>query len=135
MGNLQSEDMARLTRAGAVDIDTALSWHLTSNHYPPVHPVFLPIAKEAIARANAGDWDSVLDLPNGKRLTVATIVEELHLDFFLEDDDDEPDEDTVDEQRTRCSRCGGWYDSAEGVCPDCEGADGDTLAPGDTIPF
>lgn len=79
MGRLQAKKMvARLSR------EQTLHWHLQYNHYPPVDSVFIPAAEEAIERANAGDWDSVIAMPNGKSLTVAQIVEGLHLETFLE---------------------------------------------------
>jgi hypothetical protein len=29
--------------------DEALAWHLTANHYPPIHRCFLPIARQTVA--------------------------------------------------------------------------------------
>lgn len=66
----------------------ALYYHLKYNHYPPVSDTFLPTAEAAIDAANRGEWDTVLSLPNGKELTVSTIIEELHLRDFLDTDED-----------------------------------------------
>lgn len=68
----------------------SLHYHLQFNHFPPVGVEFIPIAELAIERANDELWGDVIDLPNGHALTVEDIVESLHLDFFIdqwEDDD------------------------------------------------
>ncbi len=78
MGRVQVEEMLALTSQ-----DQALEWHLQYNHYPPVHPIFFESAKEAIRLANQEDYDTVIILPNEKRLTVSAIIEGLHLDSFI----------------------------------------------------
>ena len=86
MGALQAMDMAE-----TVDINTALSWHLTSNHYPPVPTSMVPVCIEAIDAANEDDWDRELDLPEGvswRGLTTApasAIIEGHHLDAWIEE--------------------------------------------------
>ena len=86
MGRMQAEEMKDL--AG---LDQALSWHLQSNHYPPVPLSMLPICKEAIEHANTGDWDTLLKLPKGcsfrgsDKAPVSAIVEQHHLDTFLDE--------------------------------------------------
>lgn len=79
MGRMQAEEMREL-----LSRNQALRWHLQSNHYPPIHEIFIPIAEEAIERANAGEWEKEIEMPNGKTLTVGEIVEGLHLDSFLD---------------------------------------------------
>lgn len=87
MGRMQAEEMKGLT-----DLDTALSWHLQSNHYPPVPLSMLPICKEAIKRANEGDWVTSIKLPEGcsyrgsDKAPVSAIVEQHHLNSFLNGD-------------------------------------------------
>jgi len=66
------------------DQETMLRHHLQYNHYPPIHPSFVPIAQEAINKANAEDWDSMIAMPYGIKRTVAEIVELMHLEWFLE---------------------------------------------------
>jgi hypothetical protein len=83
MGRSSAEDMVAI--AGA---EQALYWHLTGNHYPPIHPDFHPFAKQAIDLANAGDWDTVLTLPNGVDKSVAGIIKGLHLEPFLDQEED-----------------------------------------------
>lgn len=81
MGRLALQDMLE----HSASTDTVLLWHLQHNHYPPVHPAFLNVAKDAIERASNGDWHTVLDLPNGRQLPVGEIIEGLHLQDFLEE--------------------------------------------------
>ena len=66
------------------DQETMLRHHLQYNYYPPIHPSFIPMAQEAINKANAEDWDSMIAMPNGMKRTVAEIVELMHLEWFLE---------------------------------------------------
>ena len=74
---------------GMVDEDTLLEIHLTSNHFPPIHPDFHPMAREAIVRVNAGQGMVPIDLPNGITKTAFEIVDGLHLHQFLDTDGEE----------------------------------------------
>ena len=73
--------------AGEIDslvtLETAIAIHLSSNHYPPVHPIFIPTCIEAINLASCDDWDVEIEMPNGVTKTVAGIVEGLHLSAFI----------------------------------------------------
>ena len=69
-----------------VSLEGALAIHLSSNHYPPVHPIFIPTCVEAINYATCGDWDVVIEMPNGVAKTVGGIVEGLHLSAFIPDE-------------------------------------------------
>jgi len=90
MGNMSAKEMAELD---TVDLRQALSWHLTSNHYPPVPTIMVDSCIEAIDNANEGEWDKLVSLPEGvgyKGLTVAptwAMVEQHHLDSFLDDEE------------------------------------------------
>ena len=87
MGHLQAQEMK-----DRLSLDQALSWHLQSNHYPPVPLSMLPVCKEAIEHANTGDWDTLLQLPKGvsfrgsEKAPVSEIVRAHHLNDFLADD-------------------------------------------------
>lgn len=83
MGALQAREMAE----SGLSLRTALDWHLTSNHYPPVHRVFIDTAIEAIEHANEDDWDHVIEMPNGISKSVADIVTGLHLGAFIDSDE------------------------------------------------
>ena len=90
MGNLHSMESAEMVSNGQMDIDTALTYQLQSNHYPPVSIDFIPSCKKAIQLVQQGIdeenpklYDTIVKLPNGKSLSASKIVEGLHLEFFL----------------------------------------------------
>lgn len=98
MGYLSALAMAD----GGLDIDAQLGWHLQSNHYPPVNPVFIPVAKQAIEAAvyaeTVEDWsglDEMVEMPNGLEKSLGEIIDGLHLHAFIfaaltaADDEDE----------------------------------------------
>ena len=70
-------------------LEIALLAHLRSNHYPPIHPVFVPTCVEAINLAVDEHWDTVLEMPNGVWKSVSDIVMGLHLQPFIHSDDAE----------------------------------------------
>jgi hypothetical protein len=65
---------------------------------------FIPTAKRAIELANEGEWDTEIEMPNGITLTVSAIIEGLHLDFYLDDDEAE------DYEPPEASLTTGWVD-------------------------
>ncbi len=77
------------------DQDTALRWHLLSNHFPPVPLSMLEPCKQAIANADKGEWDTPITLPDGctykGQPTAPTfaVVEQQHLMAFINIDDEE----------------------------------------------
>ena len=88
MGSLQASEFSNLVEQGSIQLDQALTWHLRGNHYPPVHLDFLAPAKKAIELANENDWTTEIQLPNGKVLTVSEIVRGLHLDSFIQSEEE-----------------------------------------------
>lgn len=90
MGALQAREMAELD---SISLERSISWHLTSNHYPPIPTSMVPTCIEAIDNANAGEWDKLISLPEGvgwRGLTAAptsAIVEGHHLESWIEDED------------------------------------------------
>jgi hypothetical protein len=95
MGAMGAEAMAAAVGEGEASMRMALTWHLTSNHFPPVHTLFVDPAMEAIQFAVDEDWDHVIHLPNGVELSVTEIIDELHLWPFV-DNADGADWDDVD---------------------------------------
>jgi hypothetical protein len=85
MGRLHAEEFAESVKEGNISLEAALEYHLTGNHYPPVHRSFIPVAIKAIELGNNDDWDKEIKMPNGKTLTAAKIIEGLHLESFLEE--------------------------------------------------
>jgi len=89
MGRSSLEGMLEMT-----DLDTALSWHLQSNHYPPVPVQMNAVAKAAIDAANEGDSDRLVPLPDGveyrdgrTEVEAWRIIESFRLDSFIEQDE------------------------------------------------
>ena len=85
MGRMQADAMSEVA-----DIDTALSWHFSSNHYPPLSPSLIGPAKLAIEAANEGDWDKLIELPDGITFRDGTsapageMVSNFHLDSWID---------------------------------------------------
>jgi hypothetical protein len=91
MGRMQASEMARLMGSS----DTALLWHLQSNHYPPVPATMLEPCKAAIAAAREENYDALIPLPVGvtwkgkAAAPAAAIIEAHHLDEFVNVDREE----------------------------------------------
>ena len=66
----------------------ALIWHLRHNHFPSINLIFLPAIREALSATRNGESARRIMLPTGKVLTVAQIVEEVHLHAFLDCEED-----------------------------------------------
>lgn len=65
MGRLGALGMAEQVGEGNIALRQAVSWHLTSNHYPP-HPSYMvPVALAAIEAGQDEEWDRELELPKG----------------------------------------------------------------------
>jgi hypothetical protein len=84
MGQMNGEAMAAAVGEGETTMRMALTWHLTSNHFPPVHTIFVDAAMEAVQLAADEDFDETIELPNGKVLAVTEIIDELHLWPFVD---------------------------------------------------
>ena len=88
MGSLQASEFSNLVEQGSIELEQALIWHLRGNHYPPIHVDFVAPAKQAIELANEGDWKTEITLPNGRVKTVGQIIEGLHLDSFIKQEEE-----------------------------------------------
>ena len=85
----------------------AMEIHLTGNHYPPIPRSMITPCLEAVEAGNEGDWDRIIDLPEGisyragkdvpyvkgKKLdengdltyaTASAIIDAHHLEWFLD---------------------------------------------------
>ncbi len=89
MGLTSATGMAEAVDDGQMPLEAAIAYHLQTNHYPPVHSVFIDVALEAIELANRGEYSTMQKYPNGIKRTVANTIEGLHLDTFLEAPDAE----------------------------------------------
>ena len=89
MGSLQATEMAEM-----LDIESAISWHLQSNHYPPVPVSMVPACIEAIENALEGNWLKAVELPQGTLYRGSThaptdaIIEQHHLEPWVELDEE-----------------------------------------------
>ena len=94
MGSMGAQGFKDLIDDGSCKLEAALLWHLRANHYPPVPSAMVKPAKLAIQYANRGKWNSNITLPpgilwRGKKVSpVSAIIESLHLDTFLDDQED-----------------------------------------------
>jgi hypothetical protein len=85
--------MGRAWAEGLTEIGLSLEEqvlvHLTSNHYPPVPKFMVEPCIEAIDKANGGDWDYEIELPEGvlwkneTKAPVSAMVEQHHLEFWI----------------------------------------------------
>lgn len=86
--------MGYISAFGIADTDTAIeqqvSWHFSSNCYPPVPQYMVPVAVEAINLVAYDDGDVELALPEGvyfkgrTEVSAETIVENLYLWAFVQ---------------------------------------------------
>lgn len=88
MGRRRAEEISGLVTDGTIPLETALLYHLQQNHYPPVHADFIPSAVRAIEACSRSEYNEVILMPNGLRRTAAQIVEGLHLEEFIEREED-----------------------------------------------
>ena len=76
--------------------DTMLEYHLQYNHFPPQPVGLVPFAAKAIELANDDDLDGFVEIPtdqgvqalvrdHGDYVTARELVDELHLEGFLEE--------------------------------------------------
>lgn len=93
MGALNAQDMAAAAGEGEVSMRMALNWHLTSNHFPPVHTIFVDSCMQAIRWAAIESYDAIIELPNGRAVSVETLCDELHLWPFVDNADACPEDD------------------------------------------
>jgi hypothetical protein len=79
------------------DRERALSWHLNSNHFPPIPEVY-EAAVEAIIAGEQEDWDRDIPLPAGVTYRdqdyapAWACIEAWHLQGFLVDSEEVEDE-------------------------------------------
>lgn len=72
-----------------------IAYHLQNNHYPAVPLSMVDICIEAIEKAELGEWDSLIKLPDGTQYkgedstTVEIIVESHHLHDFIKNTEKE----------------------------------------------
>jgi hypothetical protein len=73
-----------------LDLDLQLQWHFTSNCYPPIPLMMIAPAKEAIALAENGEADEMVQMPDGaehrkygSQVPAWVMIQSLHLEAFI----------------------------------------------------
>lgn len=95
MGAFGAYAMAEYGEEASIPLETQIRWHLSSNHYPPVPVGMIAPCVEAIDKANEGDWDGEITLPEGfswrgrTEVPAHVLVEEFHLDAWIVGDDED----------------------------------------------
>lgn len=86
MGSITAIDLAESVE---LSLEDQIRIHLTSNHYPPVPKSMVPVCIDAIDKANDGDWESMVKLPEGVswkgqvEAPAYSIIEAHHLEFWI----------------------------------------------------
>lgn len=94
MGRAAAEDMSEIGDALGISLRQQLSWHLSSNHYPPVPQSMITPCVNAIEAYNEGEPNRLIDLPDGvswrghSNAPATAIIEGHHLECFLDEDED-----------------------------------------------
>lgn len=86
--------MGYISALGIAETDTTLeqqvSWHFSSNCYPPVPQLMVPVAVQAIDLIIGDEGDALVELPEGvsfrgnTEVTAYDIVESLYLWAFVD---------------------------------------------------
>jgi hypothetical protein len=95
MGSVTAIGLADTT----LDLETQLLYHLRGNHYPPVPAEMVTPCIEAIDAAYDEDYSRMIDMPmvgdfqitykGSKQAPARAIIEQHHLDWFINPSEDE----------------------------------------------
>lgn len=93
MGMLAAIELAERMRSGELTVEEAVTRHLSSGFVKPIHDGWIPVCVSIIERVRAGDSDlsykiHVPGKPDDVFFTAETIIEDLHLDPFVSDEED-----------------------------------------------
>lgn len=92
MGYKKSLEIVELEQEGYFNRETAIKFHLESNHYPPVPEVMVAPCIEAIDAYNAEETDGVITLPKGvtyrgmATAPVLSLIKNYNLEAWLKAD-------------------------------------------------
>ena len=81
-----------------ISLEQQVSWHLSSNCYPPVPQFMVPVAVQAVNAVLSYEGGEDIELPEGvsfrgdRSVNAYTIVENLHLWAFVHDNLEGEDE-------------------------------------------
>jgi len=78
-----------------LSLEQQLSWHFSSNCYPPIPSQMIPVAKMAIFHYWEEDYDAMVELPEGVEfrngatsIPASQIIESLRLDAWVMEDEE-----------------------------------------------
>jgi hypothetical protein len=78
-----------------LSLEQQLSWHFSSNCYPPIPQKMIPVAKMAIFHYWEEDYDAMVELPEGVEfrngatsIPARQVIESLRLDAWCMEDED-----------------------------------------------
>lgn len=82
--------MAEYSERGILSLDAALQWHFTSNLAPRIPTYFVPLAIQAIKKAELDEWDADLFLTDGLQIngrngpfSPIEIIDMMNLNAFI----------------------------------------------------
>lgn len=91
MGTMTALGYKEMVDEGQMSLENALTIHLRSNHYPPIPSSMIRPCMRAIEKANRGEWNKKVRLPEGvehrvygRLVPVHELVNHAHLDTFLD---------------------------------------------------
>lgn len=104
MGNLQAAEFAQAVNDNEISLESALSWHLTANHFPSLPTEYVALLSEVIQSVNAGnlalgDWVTLPDVPTipsravwdeeleVNRVLVGDLILLTHCEHFIDDEE------------------------------------------------
>ena len=92
MGSLHAREFADAAKSGEVNLEQAMIYHLTANHYPPISARWAPVVVSFIEATRRGEQPAFVEsIYLGKpAIPAADFIAGLHLGEFLAEDD--PDE-------------------------------------------
>ena len=94
MGSMHAVEMSGAVKDGQVNLTQALTWHLQSNHYPPIPVSMVRPCILAIRACESGDDDRQIGLPKGisyrgeSKAPACEFVRNYHLDSFLSQEEE-----------------------------------------------
>lgn len=65
MGSTTAMGYKDMVDEGLISLYHAMEIHLTGNHYPPIPRSMIEPCLQAVEAGNDGDWDRIIDLPEG----------------------------------------------------------------------
>lgn len=70
MGALQATEFANAVHSGVIDLQAALQWHVTANHWPPLPVEYVDILSSVVIGVNGGELDELdeVTLPGSLRI-------------------------------------------------------------------